>query len=271
MSLYISDLDGTLLNSTAKISNNSKEILNKVLSKNINFTVATARTPATVVDILKGINIKLPIITMNGSAIYDINSLKYIYYTNMNIQLANNVYTILKKLNLNAFIYTLKDDYLYVYHQHLVNPYQIKFYEERKNSPYKTFIEGDFLDTDKILYFTVIDCEEKINLMYQEIKDIPGLYIVKYKDVYSNNIFNLEIYSEKSSKANAIKYMMKKYNFSKLITFGDNLNDLPMFNISDKCYAVSNAVDELKALATGILPSNNEDAVAKYLEKIIII
>jgi len=42
---------------------------------------------------------------------------------------------------------------------------------------------------------------------------------------------------------------------------------MTMFKISDEAYAVSNAVDELKALATGIIGSNEEDAVAVYLSK----
>ena len=38
-----------------------------------------------------------------------------------------------------------------------------------------------------------------------------------------------------------------------------------MFEISDECYAVANAVPELKAYATGEIASNDEDGVAKWL------
>ena len=51
----------------------------------------------------------------------------------------------------------------------------------------------------------------------------------------------------------------------KIIAFGDNLNDIPLFEIADECYAVSNAEDELKAIATGIIASNEEDAVAEFM------
>ena len=50
-----------------------------------------------------------------------------------------------------------------------------------------------------------------------------------------------------------------------VISFGDAVNDLPMFEASDECYAVANAVDELKAAATGIIESNVDDGVAKWL------
>ena len=38
-----------------------------------------------------------------------------------------------------------------------------------------------------------------------------------------------------------------------------------MFEVSDECYAVSNAVEELKAIATGVIESNEDDGVAKWL------
>ena len=68
-----------------------------------------------------------------------------------------------------------------------------------------------------------------------------------------------------TSKANAINYLKNKYNFNKLITFGDNVNDIPMFKISDECYAVANAVDELKKISTSTIDSNTNDAVAKFI------
>ena len=68
-----------------------------------------------------------------------------------------------------------------------------------------------------------------------------------------------------SSKANGIKYLKKEYNFSKVISFGDNYNDIPMFNISDECYAVSNAVNSLKEISTGVIGSNIDDSVAKFI------
>jgi hypothetical protein len=69
----------------------------------------------------------------------------------------------------------------------------------------------------------------------------------------------------KASKKNAIQKMKELWNCSKVISFGDAINDIPMFEISDECYAVENAVEELKAHATGIIESNDNDGVAKWL------
>ena len=52
----------------------------------------------------------------------------------------------------------------------------------------------------------------------------------------------------------------------KVISFGDAMNDIDVFNISDEAYAVANAFDELKQLAKGVIDSNNDDGVAKWLD-----
>ena len=47
----------------------------------------------------------------------------------------------------------------------------------------------------------------------------------------------------------------------------NSINDLPMFRISDECYAVGNAVEELKHAATGVIGDNDSDSVARWLEE----
>ena len=71
MELFVTDLDGTLINSKREVPKRSLEILNKLIEKGVNFTVATARTPATAVEILQNLNLKLPVALMTGVLIYD--------------------------------------------------------------------------------------------------------------------------------------------------------------------------------------------------------
>ena len=65
--LYVSDLDGTLLNSDVKISENSKNIINSLIDKGMNFTVATARSLVSASDKIEGLNLKLPVVVYNGT------------------------------------------------------------------------------------------------------------------------------------------------------------------------------------------------------------
>lgn len=272
MDLYISDLDGTLLNNNAILSENTITLLNQlILQKNINFTIATARTPATVCDIMEDVNISIPAILMNGSVIYDIKKKHYISYNHINSDTVNKIIAILNKEQINAFVYTIENDFLNVYHSKPINCYQQIFYDERFNkTSYKKFIQGNIPNNNTVLYFAILNSKEKINNLYKKIKTIPNINFAKYQDNYNKEIFYLEIYDIKSSKANGIKYLKQKYNFERIISFGDNYNDIPMFNISDECYAVSNAVEDLKKISTSIIESNIEDAVPKSIFKKIL-
>lgn len=85
------------------------------------------------------------------------------------------------------------------------------------------------------------------------------------KDTYSDEYW-LEICPQNCTKAKTILKLKERYGFDNLVVFGDGLNDIPMFEIADESYAVENAVDGLKKLATGVIGNNNEDCVANFLK-----
>ena len=70
--LYISDLDGTLLGPDARLSDETVATLNRLLDAGMLFTVATSRTPATVIDLLSRLHLRLPAVLMAGTLLYDI-------------------------------------------------------------------------------------------------------------------------------------------------------------------------------------------------------
>lgn len=71
----------------------------------------------------------------------------------------------------------------------------------------------------------------------------------------------------KATKSNAILQLKGLYECDRVVSFGDGVNDIPMFKISDECYAVANAVDQLKEIATDVIASNDEDGVARWLSE----
>ncbi|MGL5648658.1 MAG: Cof-type HAD-IIB family hydrolase [Clostridium sp.] len=265
MNLYISDLDGTLLNSSAELSKYTTNIINElILNANINFSIATARTPATVVPLLKNLNLTLPVIVMNGAAMYSLQEQKYIHYNSIPRYLIINIKSILDTHNLSYFTYTLKNNHIYSYFQN-PNEFQKKFIKSRTGSPLKTFLDEKApLDIDT-LYFFAMDTKERILSVYEKISKIENISAYAYEDVYEDRNYLLEIFSHKSSKAKAIKILMDNHNFTNLTVFGDNYNDIPMFEMAENKIAVKNAVQKLKEMSTKVIDSNNNDGVVKYL------
>ena len=56
----------------------------------------------------------------------------------------------------------------------------------------------------------------------------------------------MEVCSAAASKRSAAQRLRALYGFDELVGFGDNLNDLPLFEACDRCYAVQNASDAVK-------------------------
>ena len=69
--LYVTDLDGTLLGNDAKLSEYSMSILNDLIKKGMLFSYATARSILTAAKVTAGLQVKCPLIVYNGAFIMD--------------------------------------------------------------------------------------------------------------------------------------------------------------------------------------------------------
>ena len=267
--LYISDLDGTLLNRDSVVSPHSIEKINTLLQKGMLFTVATARTPATVVPLLQQLNLNIPAILMNGAVLYDIQRQRYIRSNGFTDNSALRYISLLEKRELVPFVYRIAHNKLQVFHKPLANDMQREFKRQRENTPYKDFIlttdyQKELLDNPP-LFLLVIDRFDKLQTAAAEISRAGKCSIFCYRDLIDPEYGNLEIYPKGVSKAATAQEIIARLNPWEVVVFGDNLNDLPLFRFADRRYAPENAMDEIKQQATAIIADNDHDGVARFL------
>lgn len=72
-------------------------------------------------------------------------------------------------------------------------------------------------------------------------------------------------HAKEATKADAISQLKQMLGCDKVVVFGDGSNDVDMFRTADESYATANACDELKQIATEIIGSNDDNAVAEWL------
>lgn len=269
--LYISDLDGTLLNRNSTVSPHSIEKINYLLQKGMLFTIATARTPATVVPLLEQLQIDIPAVLMNGAVLYDIRRKLYIRTNGFTDNSALRYIDLLEKRGLIPFVYRIDNNKLKVFHKPLAYDIQREFKRQRENTPYKEFIPTinysvELLDNPP-LFLMVIDRFDKLQIAAAEINRTGKCSLFCYRDVVDLEYGYLEIYPKGVSKAATAQQIIDKLTPWEVVAFGDNLNDMPLFKIADRRYAPENAVDEVKQQATAIIADNDHDGVALFLEK----
>ncbi|MEF9959901.1 MAG: Cof-type HAD-IIB family hydrolase [Niameybacter sp.] len=264
--LWISDLDGTLLNKDKHITSYTKEVINKVVEEGLEFSIATARTPATVVDMLQGLRLSAPVVVMNGAAIYNIEQGIYEQVHYLGHEMAEVIQKVLEEKGQTAFSYCIEDNQLIAYHGVFSHPVEERFFAERQNSPRKIFKHEAVQNKDKVLYFVLMGDQDKIREIYDILKTYDHLNQVYYEDIYEKNVYYLEVYSHLVSKASAIKTLQEQYKYDKIICFGDNYNDVEMFELADEGYAVENAVEKIKNLSTAVIGHHDESGVARFIE-----
>lgn len=267
--LFISDLDGTLLNNEASVSDFTKKSINALTSKGVYFTIATARTAASVTHILKGLSLSVPAILMNGVCVYDTKKEQYIDTKYISKESFENFVSLVHgDTKISPFIYKIEDNALTAYYENMYSPKARAFAKERIQRYGKKFVHLlDFtkLSYENAAYFTISDQYELLLPYYEKLKKDPGLYIAFYRDTYSDNTYYLEACSSNASKSGGVRFLKEKYNFEKVCAFGDNTNDLPMFEASDICFAPENANNKVKEYADALIPKNTDDGVAKKL------
>ena len=266
--LYISDLDGTLLNQSAKLSQYTINTLNSLIAKGLNFSVASARLLEPVQNMLADVNINVPIVLMNGVLIYDIKQEQYIKVNKLLPETITLVIQTIKKYEIVGFMYELNNKQVKTYHETFgQNP--LHDYLKDRIVRYKSIMPANGLSDvppENVIYFTLIDSYERLKPVHDYLATQCELNQTLYKNVYNPNFWFLEIYSTESSKQSALDYIRKTYGFKQIIGFGDNHNDLPMFAACDVRVAVENATEDVKSIADFVCESNVNDGVAKWMK-----
>ncbi|MCM1115195.1 MAG: HAD family hydrolase [Clostridium sp.] len=261
--LYVSDLDGTLLNSNQTTSQFTNDIINSLAEKGVLFSYATARSYSTARRAAKGISAQIPLVVYNGTFVIDNLTGERLISNFFQSDIKDIIIELLDG-GINPIVYSIIDDEeKFSYIKDKCNAGQKLFLESRKGDSRDNPVENetDLLKGD-IFYISCIYDDEHLQSFYNKYKNqFNCLY---QRDIYDDTQW-LEIMPLEATKANGILTLKKLLSCDKIVAFGDGINDVDMFKIADECYAVSNAVDELKAIAAEIIDSNNNDGVAKWL------
>lgn len=265
--LYISDLDGTLLDRKAQLSERSASIIRELIADGLMFSVATARSQSAV-GYLQKLNIDIPSVHLNGVLMYDNSKRQYIDCIPMDTGTAMQIIRILKSFDRMSFVYKFDSDCgINVEFERLTNEVERNFFEVRKNNDYKSFRQTADItvsDDEKAIYFTMVDRYERLYPIYREIQKLEGAKPTLYRDNYSEMFF-LEVFSAGATKAAGVMKLKKLLGADRVVAFGDNLNDLEMLRAADIGAAVGDAVEEVRSQADVVIGNSFEDGVALYL------
>ena len=265
--LYVSDLDGTLMRSDEKLSPYTVRTVNDLVERGLAFTYATARSIESARTITGNLKLKLPAVTRNGAVLADNATGKHLakaVFTEEEVSLLKNL---LPELPQYGFVSCFVDDRMirtYIPGKHSVGLQgYLDYYRDDPLVQEKP--DMDSLFCGKPGYVTLVSDREDLEPVWERVRQYPGWECFFQKDTYREEYW-LEICPQNCTKAKALLKLKEELGFERLVVFGDSVNDLPMFRVADEAYAVANALDRLKEAATAVIGSNEEDAVADFLK-----
>lgn len=268
--LYISDLDGTLLGPDARISPRSLALLNGMIRNGLPFTYATARSFTSASVATAGLELRLPVITYNGVMTVDSATgrrLSCLTHSPATIAAVRRAITPADAAL--PFAYSLVDGQERVsYVADRLNPMMERYMRSRPGDRrFAAVSNAAALLSGDIYYFTFIGDGQAMARMRDALGDNDCLTTLHAEPGQIDEHW-LELMPCGATKADGISRLKRELGVERLVCFGDHMNDISMFRIADEAYAVGNAAAELKAMATAVIGDNAHDGVAEFLHTV---
>jgi len=252
--LFVSGIDSVLFREDRKLTPFTKVELNRFLDKGMRFSVQTKQTPATVREILSDINLKLPIIAMDGAVLYDLHAMKYVRTVKMDPELVMLVSEFLHEQGYPFFVNTVRDNLLVIYfkdyknlildevkdaHHEAVHHYKqeehaptissyvsmARLYHKKRVSPYRNYVRTNTAITHDVIYILVIDQEEKVDQLHASLMEQPWASQCRTNfDTFDCEEGEklMRIYASGSTRSEMLKHLQQYVGAPQTITFGND-------------------------------------------------
>ncbi|HBV76964.1 MULTISPECIES: sugar-phosphatase [Vibrio] len=260
------DMDGTLLNSDHRITEENKQAIAAARAKGIHIVLASGRPLDGMLTALQELDMDSDedfVISYNGSMVQKVASKTAIRQEILTGSDAKLIAEWAKKLNVSVHAFSIKEG--------LITPKNNKYTAHECNINGITLTEmsfEDLEDNDAILKAMMVEEEAELS---QAINDLPTDLYNQFTIVRSAPFF-LEFMHKTSDKGAGVQALAEHLgiNASEVITMGDAGNDHHMLKYAGLGIAMGNATEETKAIADYITDTNNNSGVARAIEKFVL-
>ena len=269
--LICMDMDGTLLNDKKQVSERAIRAINKAHNLGVKVVIATGRIFVSAGFYGDIIGVKAPIIASNGAYIREKDCDRAIYEEGLGRENYPMIVELLKKYHIVPHFYT--EDTIYT--EEIIHS-SLTYQNANKTLPLNRQVKIVVVDDWNKLFegenpriikaMAVGTNEDKIKAAKAEFIKLNKFQVVSsYRNCF-------EVMAKTTSKGNALKKICDYYGIhrNEIIAIGDNENDISMIEFAGLGVAMGNAEEEVKEIADYITATNEEDGVAKVIEKFII-
>ncbi|MFP6835144.1 MAG: HAD family hydrolase [Pseudomonadales bacterium] len=269
MDLVVFDLDGTLLNASAKISSYTRKTLELLSKRGIAYTVATGRALHASRGILDGHGFRLPQAYKNGVLIWNPTEKDYSHHNFLTLIEIQHILDAVLRQQVTPFMFTLEPGNVHrVYHPSVQNEVEERLVGDFRSRPGVEVFPASEIPADaEISNISALGAIGAIDAVELMIQDEPELVAYAGTALESAGLNWIDIHHVDASKGNAVQVLKTELGASRVLCFGDSNNDMSMFAMADESYAPSNAKPEVRDAATAVIGHHDQDGIARFLRE----
>jgi Cof subfamily protein (haloacid dehalogenase superfamily) len=274
MTLYVSDLDGTLIRDDLTLSDDSRRDLRALLDEGALITVASARSVTSIRAILGDLPFALPIVEFNGAFLSEYRTGRHEIVNAIPAPLAREAFEALVAGECEPYVSSFDGTRDLVLYRRIANEGMAAYFAERIAFKDERLRRVDdlaaTLDSGTVC-LTVIERGERLEPVHAALEAAFGdrLVLTSYEYRYFPGWKFFTVHDRRATKDQAIAALRTARGLEEaaLVVFGDDVNDVGMMRAADRPIAMANAKPEVKALAREIIGSNNEDSVVRRIRQ----
>ena len=270
--LFVSDLDGTLLSSGKELPEDQTATLNNLIDRGLQFTVATARSIQAVNALLNDVHLNLPAITLGGSLVTRPDSREHLLARPLSYRTSKELLSRLSHRGISPFIAAIDDHRDWGFYSHVTSPAARWYVDEKKayGDPRLCWYDhpNEALAT-QILSVTTIVEQGELNELTSDLMQVETIRLHKTPMRHFPGWHEVTMSHPKADKGEAVTGLRQMWaaKWDRVVVFGDDINDLPLFERADYAVAMQNAAPEVLARADQIIGSNDSGSVIDYLAR----
>ena len=272
--VYVTDLDGALLGSDARLSVRTRAGLAELLGEGLMLTIASARSVVAMQLMFDGLRFPLPVIEFSGAFISDLATGRHLVTNAIGADTVGEVYRTILSAGCVPFVSTFDGDSDRLYYSEIRNPGMKWYLDDRVSNRDPRVRMTDDLSSrfsEQVVSLTVIDRSEPLEELRLTLADEFGgvLAMHEFESLYSPGWHWLTLHDARATKDQALIALLRMEGLDdvEVVAFGDTDCDISLFRVADRAFAVANASTELRSLATDVIGANSEDGVVEFLER----
>lgn len=269
--LFVTGFDGALYDEKEGITPYVLFELNQLIHDGMPFTIATERTPASLVSDLKNVELQLPVIAMDGAVLYDVKDKRYLATNGLDRKLADAICAHADKKGYHYFRNVVWENVLLIYYndfKDFKSEAEKQTYLSNRRSPYRNYVNGEVPENGIVVYILLVLKDAEADTLEAELRAMDTkneLLFLRDKSETPEEYCHLKIYHKNATKEYMLHRLIEEIPQKKYVAFGSNKNDVSMLAAADLSFATADAVPEAVVAANQQLKGYGGDSIVRKI------